>query len=354
MTTSGTVARTSLKVDDFITRAAKRCGFETGDIGSEMAEVGQQNLYLLLSELANHGVTLWTQRATLIGTVPNKLAYDLPDGTVDIKDGLFYSVTLPAGGTASSSPGGTASNAFDYNTPLSACTQTGANGSIGYDFGTTVVIPVVGVLPNGAKTLNLLWEFSTDNVNWTSYYAPGEAVYPAGVTTWAQINVAPSGQYYRVREIGGNTLDVCKIVMGQNPTGLPMNRMNRDDYSNLPNPTQSGTQTLQYFVQRLINAPQTLTWPVPQSYFNYFLFWNFRQIEDVGDLTNTVEIPQRWTEAVISSLAWKIAMEYPKKVNIADRSQLETYAEKKIREAEDEERDDSPIYLGPNISCYTS
>ena len=341
-------------VDDIVTRACKRAWFKSGEITSEVAEIALQNLYLLLSEIANHGVTLWTQSAVIVPTVPNKLAYDLPDGTVDIKDGIFYSVTLPGGGTALSTPGGSGSNAFDYTDVTVFCTQTAPNGEIMYDFGTVVTCPIVGIMANGTADYDLIWSVSQDNVTYTDFYVAGLDTYENLLMSWASINAAPYGRYFKVREVGGATLNINKVVFGQNPTGLPMNRMNRDDYSSLPNPTQSGTQTLQYFVQRLINAPQALTWPVPQSYFNYFLFWSFRQIMDVGDLTNTIEVPQRWQEAITASLAFKMAMEYPEKVPLVERQQLATYAASKMKEAEEEERDDSPIFLGPNITAYTS
>jgi uncharacterized NAD(P)/FAD-binding protein YdhS len=73
---------------------------------------------------------------------------------------------------------------------------------------------------------------------------------------------------------------------------------------------------------------------------------------DVGALYNEVEIPQRWYEAVLMNLAHRMSMELP---NVpTDKIQyLETQAVKFLLEAEQEERDHSPIYWAPNISVYT-
>lgn len=354
MATSGTVAQTTILVDDVIVRAAKRCKFKPSEITAEVLDTARQNLYMLLSNVANHGVTLWTQRKTILAVQPNKLAYDLPSGTVDVKNALFRSVTLPAGGTAGSSAGGTASNAFDFTDVTLACTQTSADGNISYNFGTTVTVPVVGVMVNGNATLNLVWEYSSDNSTWTAFYSPGSASYTDLLVEWADINAAPSAQYYRVRETGGATLNVRKVIFAQSPSELPMARLNRDDYTSQPNKTQTGGQSLQYFVQRLENYPQMLTWPVPNGYFGSIVAWNFRHIQDVGDLTNTLEIPQRWVTAVVAMLAAEMAEEYPDRVDDRLLARLQERSARKTREAEDEERDDSPIYLGPNLSPYTA
>jgi len=73
---------------------------------------------------------------------------------------------------------------------------------------------------------------------------------------------------------------------------------------------------------------------------------------DVGALTNELEVPQRWYEATVFMLAHRMALELP---NVApDRiGYLEKMADQYIYEAEQEERDKSPIYYAPNISVYT-
>jgi len=70
-------------------------------------------------------------------------------------------------------------------------------------------------------------------------------------------------------------------------------------------------------------------------------------------LTNELQIPQRWYEAVVFMLAHRMSLELP--LVAMDRvSYLEKMAEKYLFEAEQEERDKSPIYLAPNISVYTA
>jgi hypothetical protein len=80
--------------------------------------------------------------------------------------------------------------------------------------------------------------------------------------------------------------------------------------------------------------------------------WYSRQIQDVGDLTDELEIPQRWYLAIQSMLAHQMSLELPQ-VAVDRIGYLEKQAEKYLYEAEQEERDKSPIYWAPNISVYT-
>jgi hypothetical protein len=80
--------------------------------------------------------------------------------------------------------------------------------------------------------------------------------------------------------------------------------------------------------------------------------WYSKQIMDVGDLTDELQIPQRWYLAVVNMLAHQMAMELPG-VDVNRLTYLEGQAEKTLALAEAEERDKSPIYFAPNISVYT-
>jgi hypothetical protein len=80
--------------------------------------------------------------------------------------------------------------------------------------------------------------------------------------------------------------------------------------------------------------------------------WYSKQVMNVGDLTNELQIPQRWYLAVVNMLAHQMAMELPQVT--MDRIQyLEAQGEKYLALAEAEERDRSPIYFAPAIGVYT-
>jgi hypothetical protein len=73
---------------------------------------------------------------------------------------------------------------------------------------------------------------------------------------------------------------------------------------------------------------------------------------DVGTLTQEIDVPQRWYEAIVYLLAARLAEELPQ-VEPGYVQVLDQKALRALSEAEMEERDNSPIYFTPNISIYT-
>lgn len=133
---------------------------------------------------------------------------------------------------------------------------------------------------------------------------------------------------------------------------ITMARMNRDDYASLPVKTTQGIPT-QYWYNRQIR-PQVTLWPTPGSAAaagSLSIFYH-RQIEDVGALTNTLDIPTRWLETVITGLAARMMMEFPQ-VDMARYGLLQAAAADALAQAEAEETDSSPINIAPDLSVYT-
>jgi hypothetical protein len=148
-------------------------------------------------------------------------------------------------------------------------------------------------------------------------------------------------------------LNAANVFLGNTPTEIPMARLNRDDYVNLPNKQFQG-RPLQFWVNRQLNNPILYLWPVPSAQFvtAQVVVWIKRYIMDVGNLTQEIEVPQRWYDAMVYQLAAKLAEEIPT-VDPQMISILDQKAQRALIEAENEERDDSPIYLTPNIAVYT-
>lgn len=77
-----------------------------------------------------------------------------------------------------------------------------------------------------------------------------------------------------------------------------------------------------------------------------------KQMQDVGTLTNEIYVPDRWIASVQASLSHKLSLQIPG-VDLGRIQYLEAQAEKMFMQANNEERDKSPIYFQPNISYYT-
>jgi hypothetical protein len=184
-------------------------------------------------------------------------------------------------------------------------------------------------------------------------------LYDAGSTTitdnqwiWQDIDPGQNIQFYRVRAYNNTTLALREWFVGNNSTEITMARLNRDDYTNLPNKNFTANQPFQFWFDRTIPQPTMYLWPTPSNAFVQMTVWYSRQIQDVGALQGQLEIPQRWYEAVAMMLAHRMSLELPQVAT--DRiSYLEKMADTYLMQAENEERDKSPIYLAPNISVYT-
>jgi hypothetical protein len=355
MAFSGTVGQTVVSVQDLIDHGARRAGKLAEELTSEQVYASKQSLFFLLSNLSNIGINYWAIDQKVYGLNANKFIYDLPAGSIDVLNVNYRTMNRPTpnsdGGYTSSS--GQVANAFD-NAVDTVTIQTAPNGNIAINYGqyNPIYAGSIGILPGVSGSFHILLEISTDGTNWVTLKDTGVTTWVDDIWQWYQIEPGASVQYYRMRETGGNTLQVREFYVGNNSTEIPMARLNRDDYTSLPNKNFTANQPFQFWFNRTIPFPQITLWPTPSDPFVQMVVWYSRQVMDVGALNGQLEIPDRWYLAVQNMLAHQMAMELPG-VDVARIQYLEAQAEKYLNLAESEERDKSPIYLSPNISCYT-
>ena len=352
MAVSNAISTTSFQIHDVINHAIRRCKVAPATLDAETFEAATHNLYLLTSGLANQGYPLWCLEKLVLGPLKGQAYLTLPVGTVDVENANLRTVTLPTG-TAASSAGGTAANAFD-GTLLNACTQTSSNGNISLAYSTTTQITSVGVMSNTTQTYALVFEKSIDSgATWSTVYTPSVQSYTAGQWVYFDLDQQLSTTTnFRIRETGGATLDILQLAFGTGPSDQPIARLNKDDYFNFSNKT-SQERPLQYWLDRQRVQPVMTLWPVPDGNFYQVAIIRHRHIMDLGVNTNEVEVPQRWYDAIVWGLASAMAVELP-----GVPGEVMAYVDARYRrallEAQTEERDNSPIKYGPNISIYTS
>jgi hypothetical protein len=353
MAYSGTVGQTVINVQTLIDHGARRCGKLAEELTSEQVLSARQSLYFLLSDLGNRGIQFWTITKKVIGLTADKYIYDLPKGSIDLWNTLYRTMNRPSG-SYTSSAGGTVANAYDGDVDT-ICTQTSTNGNISVNYGTSnpIYIGSIGLLPASTGNWSIIYEWSEDGVTWGTLVDLGTVAVVNNEWIWTDIVAGQTVPYYRCRAYNGTTLSVRELYFGNNSLEVQMSSLNRDDYTNLPNKDFTANQPYQYWYNRQIPNPQIYIWPVPSTAFVQMVCWYSRQIEDVGALTDELEIPQRWYEAVQMMLAHKMSLELPQ-VAMDRIGYLEKMAEKHLYIAEQEERDRSPIYWAPNISVYTA
>lgn len=97
-------------------------------------------------------------------------------------------------------------------------------------------------------------------------------------------------------------LDVLEARLVQANSFLrPLQRWEMGEYRQLPNPDQPGMPSAFYLQKGAGSVAMTL-WPVPFQEVSVRYTYS-RVIEDVTDLSETIDIPQEWMETVWTNLA---------------------------------------------------
>ena len=352
MSYSGTVGNTVISVQTLIDHGARRAGKLAEELTDEQVQSAKESLFYILSNLINQGIQYWAVNKLVMGLNADQYIYSLPNGANDILNCLYRTMNQPSG-SYTTSAGGTVANVYDNNI-TTYCQQTSANGNISVFYGTgqNNYIGSIGFMPyisgGGSQTWNYTFQGSADGTTWTTLYTGTSVTVTDSQWIWQDIDPGLNVPYYRMVATGGTTLSLRELYFGNNARLLQMSRLNRDDYTNLPNQNFTANQPYQYWFDRTIPQPTFYLWPVPSTYFVQATIWYSRQIQDVGALTNQLEIPDRWMLAVQSMLAHQMSIELPG-VEIPRIQYLEGQAEKYFQMAELEERDRSPIYFSPNI-----
>ena len=329
MAVSGTVSMTVFNTRKVIDHAYRRCRIPPEGISSEQIDFALDTLYLVLSMLANRGLQLWCIERYLMPLYEAQGLITMPNGIVDILNTNLRTIEVVNENTTDTTTSTT------YTTIFPAQTQ----------------VTVVGIEWSGASTSYAL-ETSNNGTTWTTLSTQDNPNTTAGMVTWVDVQGSLATTYFRVRATTG-VLNQTQVIFANTPNEIPMARLNRDDYVNLPNKTFEG-RPLQFWCDRQLNNPVLYLWPVPSAQFvtAQVVVWVKRYIMDVGTMTQEIEVPQRWYDSIVYVLAARLAEETPT-VDPQMIAILDQKAQRALLESENEERDNSPIYLTPNIAVYT-
>jgi hypothetical protein len=329
MAFSNTISQTVFDTRKVIENAARRCKVPAQSLSAEHVDIANDQLYLLLSDLANQGAPLWCVEKQIYGLYEGVGQVTTDLGTVDILNANLRTLSEVTG------------------------TNTITSTAYKVDFTDDTAVTTAGVLWASASASGLSLQTSPDGSTWTTIQTEDVSSVTAGEWTWFDLDSVVAKRYFRLLATGG-TLAYTTVFLGNNPTEIQLSRMNRDDYTNLPNKAFQSNRPLQYWFDRQVRQPIMHLWPTPNAAAttSQITLWRHRHIMDVGAMTQEIEVPQRWLEAVVSMLAAKLAQEYVE-VDPQIIPMLDGKAQSALYIAQMEERDNSPMMLQPNISVYT-
>ena len=316
MSTSGTIGTTIIDTSKLLEHALRRAGFVAAQQTPEIVNTALENLFMLMLSLSNRGINLWCVDKYIQTLITGQPSYVTPNGTIDLLNVV-------------------------YATPTQVTPTTFVGGIA--DFGTSVTVVRVALTFDVAGTFVV--QSSADGVVWVDATA---ALNGLTTKTWYDIDLTNAAQYWQIVTVN----NVTDSYFASSVREIATTQFNRDDYANQPNKIYQNAPITNYYYEKTV-SPKVTFWPVPNNTTDHVVVWRHRQVQDIGSLTNEIEIPVRWYEAIVWQLALRCSFEVPGS-DPARRAEVAAMAAQMLVEVENNETDHAPIRLAPQIGVYTA
>jgi hypothetical protein len=362
--TSGTYNFQSVRVELLIREAFERIGLTGEFLDVLKIDSAIRSLNLILLEWMGKTVNLWTLKNDFLTLIAAKGQYQLSEDVLDLiqvnlRTSARQAATLfPTGiaiaksNTATSydgAGGGNAGNAFD-DTIAIGCTQNVINGNISYAFGisnpgptqviNTNIITFIGIQSNVTADYTIIVEQCpvdsdlTIAQSWLPLITISKQTYIAGITSWFEVEIPVNAQAYRIRETGGETLNIRQIYFNNNVFDFNISNVSRYEYGTYPNKNLQSRPSV-YYLDRQIKPVLNL-WPVPAPQYNCLSYSYKQMMQDVNSLTDTIEIPAKMYPALIWALSYHLALKFnPEMTDMMEAKYERSFAEITKEDTED-------------------
>lgn len=346
---SGTVATQTINTRMVYDHAFRRAKIPPQKVTREHLATAKELLHMILSALPNKGLALWAIQTHILPMYYGKQTIPCPVGTIDTLNTNIRNLHRFEGDYTSSE--GTAELAFDED-PLTACTQIAAAGWIQLELTTALAAINFGVLFASAGTVSFIIQSSDDAVTWTDCHTETDYAATEGGWLWFDVQGLLPALYWRILAVTPTVLDIAEFVVANDGLEIPIAKINRDDYMNMPNKAFVSQPTMFYY-DKQIETPNIVLWPAPDTQYT---FWQIiattqRQIMDVGSMTETLEVPRGGFLFAVTQLAWHISMTIDDAK--ANPTELKDVADFFANDFWAGQTDSSPTRLTPRIGVYT-
>jgi len=127
---------------------------------------------------------------------------------------------------------------------------------------------------------------------------------------------------------------------------LPMLRMTRREYYELPDKDAAGTPT-QFYYHRLRESATLFVWPVQTTASGTIEWEGKSEIDDITATTDTLDVPAEWYEAIIYQLADRLCDDFP--VELPRAAKIALRAENALALAQHSDRE--TVYFMPDTEA---
>jgi hypothetical protein len=309
---------------------------------------------LELSSWVGKGLNLWMIKKEMQSLSPNKHIYELGRRTVRLLEVTSINPQRLLGGTAQSTRGGNPENCFDPNI-TTGCVQDLPNGSISYNFGdVNKSVVYVGILPLEEKFYTLeIFSSDSNESSKTVERSIGNFFYPAGKISWFVLENPSNAPIWGIEETGGGMLRIQQIYFCQ-PSNFGagdrlLSPISRSEYMAISSKMNTGVPSGYYFNQR--TNPTLTLWPVPApNTSSALLYTSYEHAQDVTQMFESVNVPQRFYDAFICGLSARLALKFaPDRYQLLKQEAYESY-----QNAAKTDFENVPFRFTPDFTPYSS
>ena len=208
---------------------------------------------------------------------------------------------------------------------------------------------MIGIVSFVDADYTLRAQYSFDGTNWANndVLILPTTTFKANALQWFTIDVPINAPYFRILETGGATLNIQELYFNNGVIDTILSRMSWSEYHTYPNKEQQGTPS-QFGFDRQIQPVMRL-YLTPNNLYNCLFYTYKRQIQDVGSMIDTAEIPDRFMDAITAALASRLAIK-EKRFDIYQIIKAEEVEAFNLAAFEDEENVPVKIKMKPSRS----
>ena len=186
-------------------------------------------------------------------------------------------------------------------------------------------------------------------MSYTAAFTETKTDWAANTFYWFDLDPTITDVYFKASF--GSAATFTEFYLANTSYDLPLTIWNRDTWAAINNKTQSSHPSTNYYYEKFL-TPRITLWPVPDGAYYHLRVWRHRQVQDIGSLSQQIEVPQRWVDPIAWQLAAALCFEL-EGVDPAWVPNVITMAQQNLILGELDETDGAPLMLQPGISVYT-
>ena len=144
-----------------------------------------------------------------------------------------------------------------------------------------------------------------------------------------------------------DVMDMTILAGGTTGSEISVARYTQSEYAALPNKSTE-TRPSHYYLDRERDAAVLFMYPTPDAVYTVKYF-AYNKIQDVGDYTNTLDIPVKFLPAVTTGLAFMLSEKLPA-LEVPRVSLFKQRYDEEVLRAIEEDEERTSLYLTPNLA----